>query len=122
MSSTGHQNTISKIDPTLIVFHVGGRGGMGPVECLLQLGESLSFSIFEANIEGAIEGTGDTAWSDYESLITNYANRYSVKLSVVPQCLSNCVGKKDFHINVMPDCSSLLKMSPNAKNYSIMHG
>ena len=115
LSSVRHQDAISNIDPTLRAFHVGGRGGMGPVECLLQLGESMSLSIFEANIE-----TGDSSWDDYDSLITDYANRYGVKLSVIPQCLSNCVGKKEFHINVMPDCSSLLNMSSEAKNYSRM--
>ncbi|MFC1943173.1 FkbM family methyltransferase [Chloroflexota bacterium] len=88
---------------------------MGPVECLLQLGESLSLSIFEANIE-----PGDSSWDDYESLVADYANRYGVKLSVITQCLSNCVGTKEFHINVMPDCSSLLKMSPDAKSYTRM--
>ena len=116
MSSTRHQDMISKIDPTLRVFHVGGRGGMGPVECLLQLGESLSLSIFEANIE-----PGDNSWDSYEKLIADYANRYGVKLLVIPQCLSNCVGKKEFHINVMPDCSSLLNMSQDAKNYTRMN-
>ena len=117
MSSTRHQDTISNIDPTLRVFHVGGRGGMGPVECLLQLGESLSLSIFEADI-----GFGDSSWDDYESLIADYANRYGTKLSVIPQCLSDCVGKKEFHINVMPECSSLLNMSPEAKDYTRMGG
>lgn len=109
------QDTISNIDPMLRIFHVGGRGDMGPVECLLRLGQSLSLSIFEADIE-----TGDSSWTVYESLIADYANRYDVKLSVIPQCLSNCVGKKEFHINVMPDCSSLLKMSPEARNYTRM--
>ena len=115
MKVTRHQDAISNMDPTLRVFHVGGRGDMGPVECLLQLGENLSLSIFEANIEA-----GDSSWDGYDSLIADYANRYGTKLSVISQCLSNCVGKKEFHINVMPDCSSLLKMSPDAKNYSRM--
>jgi len=117
LRSTRHQDAICNIDPTLRVFHVGGRGGVGPVECLLQLGESLSLSIFEANI-----GLGDSSWKDYESLIADYANRYGIKLSVIPQCLSNCVDKKEFHINVMPECSSLLKMSPDAKDYTRMGG
>ena len=117
LRSTRYQDAICNIDPTLRVFHVGGRGGMGPVECLLQLGEGLSLSVFEADI-----GLGDSSWSDYESLIADYANRYGVKLSVIPQCLSNCVGKKDFHINVMPECSSLLNMSPDAKDYTRMGG
>ena len=115
MNSTSREDAIANIDPTLRVFHVGGRGDMGPVECLLKLGENLSLSIFEANIK-----SGDNSWNDYDRLITDYANRYGVKLSVIPQCLSNCVGKKAFHINVMPDCSSLLKMSPEAKNYARM--
>jgi len=115
MSSTQHQDVVPNTDPPLRVFHVGGRGGMGPVECLLQLGESLSLSIFEANIESE-----DSSWNDYDNLIADYANRYGIKLSVIQQCLSNCVGKKEFHINVMPDCSSLLKMSPDAKNYARM--
>lgn len=115
MSSTRQQDAVSNIDPTLRVFHVGGRGGMGPVEHLLQLGESLSLSIFEANIEA-----GDSSWDDYDRLIADYANRYGIKLSVISECLSNCIGKKEFHVNVMPDCSSLLKMSPDAKNYTRM--
>ncbi|MCK4793637.1 MAG: FkbM family methyltransferase [Desulfobacteraceae bacterium] len=115
LNSTRHHDTISDIDPTVRVFHVGGRGDMGPVECLLQIGDGLSLSIFEANIE-----TGDSSWDDYDRLVTDYANRYGVKLTIIPRCLSNCVGKKEFHINVMPDCSSLLKMSPNAKNYTRM--
>jgi len=109
------KGVISNIDPTLTVFHVGGRGDMGPVDRLLQLGQSLSLSIFEADLE-----SGDSSWNDYENLIADYANRYGIKLSVIPKCLSNCVGKKEFHINVMPDCSSLLKMSPQAKNYTRM--
>jgi FkbM family methyltransferase len=86
---------------------------MGPVECLFRLGENLSLSIFEANIEG-----GDNSWDDYGDLITDYAKRYGIELSVIPRCLSNHVGRRNFHINVMPDCSSLLDMSPDAKNYS----
>jgi len=115
VNSNSREDAIANIDPTLRVFHVGGRGGMGPVECLLGLGENLSLSVFEANIESE-----DDSWSDYDSIINDYAKRYGVRLSVVPQCLSNCVGKKEFHINVMPDCSSLLKMSPQAKNYARM--
>ena len=117
MSSTRQQVAISNIDPTLRVFHVGGRGGMGPVDRLLQLGESLSLSIFEADME-----PGDNYWNDYKSLIEDYANRYNVKLSIMQKCLSNCVSKKEFHINVMPDCSSLLNMSPQARNYTRMTG
>ncbi len=122
LGSTRHQDALSDIDPTLRVFHVGGRGGIGPAYCLLSLGESLSLSIFEANIQGAIEGAGDSSWSDYDSLIANYANRYGIKVSVLPYCLSNRVGKQEFHINVMPDCSSLLSMNPDAKNYTRMVG
>ncbi len=107
-------------DSTIRMVHAGGRGGMGPAECLLQLGHSLSLSIFEANIEGAIDGPSDTAWQDYGELIEKYAHRYDVKLSVIPLCLSNCVGKKTFHINVMPDCSSLFKMNPEAKHFTRM--
>jgi len=117
LRSTRDQDAVSNIDPTVRVFHVGGRGGVCPVDCLLQLGESLSLSVFEANIE-----PGDNSWDSYERLTADYANRYGIKLSVIPQCLSNCVGKKEFHINVMPDCSSLLNMSPDAKNYTRMNG
>ncbi len=115
MNSIQHQDAIFDIDPALRVFHVGGRGSLGPVECLLQLGESLSLSIFEANIN-----TGDSSWKDYDSVIADYANRYGIKLKIIPQCLSNCVGKKEFYVNVMPDCSSLLRMSSDAKNYARM--
>ena len=106
----------SIVDPTIKVFHVGGRGGMGPSEYLLRLGESLSLSVFEANIE-----SGDSVWDDYKRLIADYAKSYGIKLSMIPKCLSNCVGKKEFHVNVMPDCSSLLNMSPESTNYSRMN-
>ena len=105
------------IDPTLRVFHVGGRGAMGPVECLLPLGKSLSLSVFEANIE-----PGDVSWDFYDKLTADYANRYGIQFAIIPQCLSNRVGKADFHVNVMPDCSSLYDMSPYAKEYTRMSG
>lgn len=114
-SSAGRQNDISNIDSTLRVIHVGGRGDMGPVESLFQLGENLSLSIVEADIE-----SGDSSWSNYDSLIDDYSRRYGVKLAIIPKCLSNCIGKKEFHLNVMPDCSSLLNVSPQAKNYTRM--
>ncbi len=88
---------------------------MGPVESLLQLGEDLSLSIFEANIE-----PGDISWDKHESLIADSINRYGTKISIISQCLSDHIGKEKFHINVMPDSSSLLEMSPNAKNYQKM--
>jgi len=110
-------HAFSNIDPTLTVIHVGGRGGgFGETDVLLQLGKDLSLSIFEANIESE-----DITWDNYDRLIKEYATRYGIKLSVIPQCLSSTIGKKKFHINVMPDCSSLLEMSPDAKNYQRMN-
>ena len=121
-TSAHHHKTIENIDSIIRVVHVGGQNGVGKTECLLQLGESLSLSIFEANIEGAIEGNKDISWKDYDIQTDDYAKRYGVKLSIIPLCISNCVGKKNFNINVEPACSSLLKISPNAKNYTRMAG
>ena len=100
------------VDPTIAAIHVGGRGAMGPIECLFQLRESLSLSVFEANIEDE-----NGSWAEYERLTGEYAARYGITLSVKSRCLSDAVGRREFHINVMPDCSSLLRMSPDAKNY-----
>jgi FkbM family methyltransferase len=117
VSSTQQQDAIFDVDPTIRVIHVGGGGGIGPVECLYRLGKNMSLITFEANIEG-----GDAFYKEWEDIITDYANRYGIKLSIMPNCLFSQVGKKEFHINVMPDCSSLFNMSPDAKNYQRMAG
>lgn len=103
---------------TFKLFHVGGRqGDIGPATQLLKLGKNLSLTVFEANIGE------DSAWKDFEKEMNDQYNRYGIKSSsVILQCLSDCVGKKEFYINVAPECSSLLKMSPDAKNYSRMSG
>ncbi len=118
MSYSPHKDVICNIDPTLRVFHVGGRGsGIGPVECLLRLGESLSLLVFEADLN-----SGDIIWNDFARLFEERANKYGIKHSVIPCCLSKCVGKKEFNINVSSMSSSLYKMSPDAKNYTRLDG
>ena len=113
MNTRGYEDS-NIVDITVNAFHVGGRGGLGPTTDLLKLGESLSLTIFEANIE---DNAGESTMHDFENLIREYSQRYNVKLTMIPQCLSNCIGKKEFKVNVMPDCSSLLKVSPDAKKY-----
>ena len=82
---------------TLTVFHVGGRGDVGPASCLLGLGGAMSLYIFEANVEG-----GDPNWDEYDALIKDFAARHGIALTVVPRCLSNTVGKKS-----RPDMTSV---------------
>lgn len=118
MNTCGYEDS-NVVDITVSAFHVGGRGGLGPTMVLLKLGESLSLTIFEANIE---DSAGETTMHDFENLVKEYSRRYNVKLTIIPQCLSNCIGKKKFNVNVMPDCSSLLEMSPDAAKYQRMSG
>ena len=113
MNAHGHEDS-NIVDLTVNAFHVGGRGGLGPTKDLLKLGERLSLTIFEANIE---DSAGESTMKEFENLVHEYSQRYKVKLRIIPQCLSNCIGTKKFHINVMPDCSSLLRMNPNMKQY-----
>jgi FkbM family methyltransferase len=125
MNHTRNQSSNSNIsiDPVLRLFHVGGRGPtISPAECLLPLGKDLEFLIFEADIEKAEKGAGISSQEDYEKLTFDYNNQYGVKISVMQKCISDSVGRKTFHINVMPECSSLLKISPEAANYSRMSG
>lgn len=102
---------------TFKLFHVGGReGGIGPSECLLQLGKNLSLLVFEANL------TEDSSWAIFDKGMEEYTEQYSIEASIIQQCLSDCVAKKEFYMNVEPSCSSLLLVSPNALNYQRMHG
>ena len=114
--SSGEQNTpVTDLVPMVNIFHVGGRGGnMGPVEHLFQLAQYMEFSIFEANIDD-----GDD--NDWQSQISRHNPDNKIKVSIIPQCISNCVGKKTFHINAMPECSSFLKMSPEAEKFQRIH-
>jgi len=99
------------------LFHVGGReGGIGPAGILFQLGKNLSLSVFEANL------TEDSSLEMFDKGMEGYAEQYSIEISIMQQCLSDCVGKKEFYINMEPSCSSLLKVSPLALNYQRMHG
>ncbi len=106
----------SRVDHTIRVCHGGGRGNLGPVEQLFKLRENLSLSICEADIE-----SGDAAWKTYDRTIHEYATRYGIRLAIVPHCLSNTIGRKPFHINAMPDCSSLLTVSPRAESWQRMN-
>ena len=109
------ENKMSDIDKRIRVFHIGGRGGIGPSECLLKLGrKNMSFSIFEANLGGEKEDS----WDYDDPTIRDYVHKYGIKPLLIPSCIYNRVGKKKFYINAMPDCSSLLKMNPDAKDYS----
>lgn len=114
MSSTLLKNEAEHIE--LRVFHIGGRGGVGPIKCLFRLKENLLLSIFEANMEE----DEDRSWHNYDKLVEEYANKYGINVSVIPRCISNSVGKRNFNINVMPDSSSLFKVSPEAEEYSRM--
>lgn len=104
------------VDYTIRVCHGGGRGNMGPVELLFRLRENLSLSVCEADIE-----SGDAAWKIYDHVIHEFATRQGIRLAIIPQCLSNSIGRKPFHINTMPDCSSLLTVSPRAERLQRMN-
>ena len=111
--SSKYDEAISKIDTTLRVVHVGGRGGgIGPVECLFQLRENLSLSVFEADSD-----TEETSWSDFESQFKEYAGNHGIKHTAIPYCLSDSVGKRLFNVDVSPLSSSLYEVSPKAKDY-----
>lgn len=62
------------IDPVLKVFHVGGRGGFGPIHALLQMSSDLSITLFEADIEDHTE---------YDSLPADYKRDWGISLSVM---------------------------------------
>ena len=101
------------IDLTVEVFHVGGRGGLGPVETLFRIGKDMVFTVFEA------DESGDSSWKSYESELRSKYGVYGLKgAKVVFQCLAGSVGKRKFYTNVDPDSSSLLKISPKAKDYT----
>ena len=95
----------------LNIFHVGGRGeGMGPLERLFKLKQESHLITFEADLEG----NGDRSWiGEFES----WGAKKGINISIVQQCISNQIGRKKFNVNVMPDCSSLLNISPEAKTY-----
>ncbi|MBI4399060.1 MAG: FkbM family methyltransferase [Candidatus Omnitrophica bacterium] len=107
----------TQTDLTVNVVHVGGRAGMGPVESLFALGKNLAVTIFEADIS-----EGDSTWSDYEKFVAEYATRYDVKVAIIPKCLSNQAGKRKFHINAMPESSSLLPTNPESEHYQRFTG
>ena len=101
------------IDFTVEVFHVGGRGGLGPVERLFGIGKDMAFTVFEA------DESGDSSWKTYEKELRSKYGIYGLKgANVVFQCLAGSVCKRKFYTNVEPDCSSLLKISPKAKDYT----
>lgn len=96
------------------LFHIGGReGGIGKAEYLTLLGDKLAITVFEANL-----GEDKTA-KIWMGEMRQYIE-LGAEVSVMEHCLSNCVGKGEFYINVDPTCSSLFKIAPSALNYSRM--
>ena len=109
----GCDEAISKIDTTLRVVHIGGRGsGIGPVECLFKLGKDLSLSVFEADLDAK-----EKSWSNFAGQFKEYADSHGIKHTVIPHCLSDSVGERLFNVDVSPLSSSLYKVSPQAKDY-----
>lgn len=100
---------MNKEDTILRLFHIGGRGPFGPAEVLLKMGKDMTITLFEASM-------GDL--SEYDNFIKEYKDKYGVDLFVVQRCISNTVGKKEFHVTLMPTCSSLYKVSPYAAHWT----
>lgn len=93
-------------EPFLRILHVGGRGDtIGPGMVLLHtMGKDTELIVTEADADTKDAGLG--AFYTYGAI-----------WRTLPYCLSNKVGKADFHINAFPDCSSLYHMAPEAALY-----
>jgi len=108
-NAMNQKEEIFDVDPIIKVFHVGGRGGFGPTDALLPIGSDLSVTLFEADIDNP---------ADYDSVPIYYKKTHGISASVVQQCLSNTIGKKEFNINVMSASSSLLKIDKDKENWT----
>lgn len=95
-------------EPFIRILHVGGRqDNIGPADKITQLlASQAEVTVCEADPD--VERGG---------LSQQYTGQ-GAKLIIMPCCLHNRVGKANFYINVMPDCSSLRKIHPDAAGYT----
>jgi FkbM family methyltransferase len=94
------------------VFHIGGRGvGLGFADCLFDLKDKMSLFIFEADLDKSNRG-----WNKFQKDKKKMYDRYGVEPSIIPYCVFNKSGIKDFYSNFVPSSSSLFPVYPNSKN------
>ncbi len=98
------------------VFHVGGRGGIGEANRVLQLSRNkknkFKLYVFEADLND------ESSDEENKKFIRKVKKRNDVDAEVLEYCIHDHNGEEDFYINVDPRSSSLFKMSPGIVNYS----
>jgi len=95
-------------EPFIRILHVGGRqDSIGPADKIIQvLASQAEVTVCEADPDVERGGVGH-----------QYTDQ-GAKLIIMPYCMHNRVGKAKFYINVMPACSSLRKINPDATGYT----
>lgn len=87
----------------IIVHHIGGIGGCGPVEALAVFGKDIKWVIYDANEDSLSACTEFPGMADY---------------SLVNNCIGKTNSKSVFNITNVSSASSILLPSPNAANYT----
>jgi FkbM family methyltransferase len=89
----------------IVIYHVGGEDGYGPLECILErMKSNVRLVIFEVR-----DDTSDAA--DVQHRVKD-----GMPVSIVRKGIDETRGTSDFHINKWPLSSSLLPVSPLAAN------
>lgn len=84
----------------LVLYHVGGEGDCGPAMSILKMYPDTKLVVFDAR-----EDTDDHLQAETNGNIT-----------VINRCIDDKIGEADFYINKFPVSSSLMPVSPLAKD------
>ncbi len=98
-----------------VVFHVGGKGGIGEAINILKIGKDKpnkkELYIFEADLND------DNDLKENKIFIRKLRKRHGINANILNYCLSDRIGESEFYINRDRWSSSLFKIDPRAINY-----
>lgn len=104
------ENIIQNLNPfDIVIFHVGGVGGYGPVKKVIEMFPERSVVIcFEANP------------SEKDLLIQEKYQKRGVRTVFIPKCIGEKHGKQRFYVNKHRASSSIFPPAPEAAGEHIL--
>ncbi|MFA5276572.1 MAG: FkbM family methyltransferase [Candidatus Omnitrophota bacterium] len=99
-------SAITDKDLKIHVHHVGGIGDCGPTEAIRMLGNDVEWTVYDAD----------------ESALSKMKEFKNENIVLVNKCIGANNSKVNFHITRGQSASSLLKGSPEAKDYTLITG
>lgn len=92
------------------LFHIGGRGGLGPSDRFWPLGRHCKYTFFEADL------SPDPETHHFDKRMDDLkAKGCGVELKEA--CIAGSCSERDFYINHVPTSNSLLPINPKAGKY-----